>query len=344
MINSNFKILEKSIQNPEKAFDITYIKRKKNLIISEDPDVPNELQKTVRRTRDNITAIKVIARNSVTAETKRITQEIIHNIMSDLSVQGMNFSEFASYWAVNDISFSVYEKMTEQDKFDFVNEMVKMYISDREEIYKKYGYSDVSLQVRSDSSLHKSSGELGLRKVSAILDSFGFISSINSYFDFMQHDKAYLHADKDGKKLANEIIEKKDITFDWREKHEGKSPDFLIKIRDKIIILEHKHMKETGGGQDKQLNEIIDLISSSNHGNPNLYYISFLDGVLFNRLFLGIDYIDENVIKKELAKYTPNNKLLSQKKAIFEALNKFSNNYFVNTYGFKNLIEFLVKA
>ena len=121
MINNNFKILEKSIQNPEKAFDITYIKRKKNLIISEDPNDPNELQEAVRRTRDNITAIKVITGDSITAETKRIAQEIIQNIISDLSIQGMNFSEFASYWAVNDISFSDYEKMTEQDKFDFVN-------------------------------------------------------------------------------------------------------------------------------------------------------------------------------------------------------------------------------
>ncbi len=63
--------------------------------------------------------------------------------------------------------------------------------------------------------------------------------------------------------------------------------------------MEHKHMKESGGGQDKQMSEIIDFIS---HKDKKVSYISFLDGVYFNLLS------DKNIDK---------GKVFEQRKEIF---------------------------
>lgn len=85
--------------------------------------------------------------------------------------------------------------------------------------------------------------------------------------------------------------------------------------------MEHKHMKESGGGQDKQMSEIINFISYSDSG---VHYIAFLDGVYFNLL------ADEKI------KF---GKPYEQKNAIYNNLKKEKQNFFVNTYGFNELIE-----
>jgi len=101
-------------------------------------------------------------------------------------------------------------------------------------------------------------------------------------------------------------------------------PDFLIKHKKDIFILEHKHMKEGGGGQDKQANEVISFIGFS-EGSPNIHYISFLDGIYFN-LFAN-------------KKYLKKGKILNQLKNIKQNLKRNKQNYFVNTAGFKKLFK-----
>jgi len=100
-------------------------------------------------------------------------------------------------------------------------------------------------------------------------------------------------------------------------------PDFLIKHEADIFIVEHKHTKEGGGGQDKQINEVISLISFSEN-NPKIHYISFLDGIYFN-LFANTKYLSKGKISNQL-------------KNIKQNLNRNKQNYFVNTAGFKKLL------
>ena len=101
-------------------------------------------------------------------------------------------------------------------------------------------------------------------------------------------------------------------------------PDFLIKDGDDIFIVEHKHMKEGGGGQDKQINEIISLIGFSEN-NVKIHYVSFLDGMYFN-LFTN-------------EKHSKNGKLSNQLRNIKANLTRNKQNYFVNTAGFKKLFN-----
>jgi hypothetical protein len=115
-----------------------------------------------------------------------------------------------------------------------------------------------------------------MTKVSSILNSLGL-----SYFNsndldtFIAGDKIYIYPDKSNKQLFKKIIGFYGIEFKRSPNHDNKQTDFLFKIGDRIFIMEHKHMKETGGGQDKQMSEIIDFISYADVDCVS--YISFLD-------------------------------------------------------------------
>jgi hypothetical protein len=99
-------------------------------------------------------------------------------------------------------------------------------------------------------------------------------------------------------------------------------PDFLIRNRNEIFVLEHKHKKEGGGGQNDQINEIVQFIGFKEK-NKNIHFISLLDGVYFN-----------NYSKKNLR-----GKIYTQKQAIVKNLNSNKGNYFVNTAGFIKFIK-----
>ena len=80
-------------------------------------------------------------------------------------------------------------------------------------------------------------------------------------------------------------------------------------------------MKGSGGGQNKQIVEVAYFIKFS-EDNQNIHYITFLDGEYSNRLF-----------------NSQMQKIKLQRKDIIDALNNNPNNYFLNTQGFKNLLE-----
>jgi hypothetical protein len=49
--------------------------------------------------------------------------------------------------------------------------------------------------------------------------------------------------------------------FSNLKKRFDKNPDLLIKINEHILIVEAKHIKETGGAQDKSLLELCNFIA-----------------------------------------------------------------------------------
>ena len=98
----------------------------------------------------------------------------------------------------------------------------------------------------------------------------------------------------------------------------------IIKNGENIFIIEHKHMKEGGGGQDKQINEVISFIGFS-ESNSRIHYISFLDGIYFN-LFANKKYLHKGKILNQLSNIKIN-------------LKRNKQNYFVNTSGFKKFLK-----
>lgn len=322
MIN-NVELFDLSIKEGEPYID-KYYEKKNNVIISDNPQKINKLMEANYKLTENISAYNI----AITAKNKEMQETILKNIISVLRVSGINFSEFSSYWAVKDISYSVYKKTLSTDKLkiEFLKKIIPEFIKDRHLLYKIHGYSFSTLQVVNDSKAHKSNGNTGIGKVSTILDLFGFKHFDSKDFNlFEKADSIYIYPDKKDKTLFKTILEHYNIEFSWSVKHEGKQTDFLFKKYGKIFIMEHKHMKEPGGGQDKQMSEIIDFI---NYKDDEVHYVSFLDGVYFNLLA-------DREIKK--------GKTYTQRCNIMENLTNNKQNYFVNTFGFYKLMESLKK-
>lgn len=317
----NIKLFNFSLNNPEPIIDRFYLKRGE-LIISNNPQNPTLLMKQNFDLLESISAYSFAKRN----KDKKMMGKAIDNILILIKNKNINYSEFVSFWAVVDISYSVFNKMSDDDQKEVLQNIVEKYIELRHNIYSNYGYSPTTLQVGKDAKAHKESGNLGINKISEILNNIGFQkSNIDLMEDFTSKGvKKYLESDKKGKKLFKELLNYYGINFSWSSGKEEKMPDFLIRYKDDIFIVEHKHMKEAGGGQDKQINEIISFVGFSEK-KSNIHYVAFLDGIYFN-LFSNYQYLSKG-------------KILNQITNIKTNLEKNKQNYFVNTAGFNELIK-----
>ena len=68
-----------------------------------------------------------------------------------------------------------------------------------------------------------------------------------------QKNNLFIRSDKKGKTLFQNLQKHYKFNFVWSSSKQNEFPDFLIKTSDKIFIIEHKHVRESGGGQDKQV-------------------------------------------------------------------------------------------
>lgn len=308
-------------KNQESYLDPYYTKDTK-AIISESRTQPNPLMNANSEILENISAYKI----ALQAQNIEMQNTILNTIIRILENPQINVSEFVSYWCLHDMSYSIYKKISEHDtKKQFLQSIIPDFIQHRHELYKTHGYSVSTLQAIQDSKSHKKNGNSGNKKITKILEQHG-LSHCNgkNISEFKEKDKIFIYPDKGDNILFQNILSEYNISFYWGKNHEGKHPDILFKIQNHIFILEHKHMKEKGGGQDKQILEIIDFIS---HEEKGVHYISFLDGIYFNILSTN---------------HTTNtDKVFLQKQSIRESLTKNKQNYFVNTYGFKRLLQHL---
>lgn len=104
-------------------------------------------------------------------------------------------------------------------------------------------------------------------------------------------------------------------------KKQNKKLDLIIKVRGKTFLCEAKHLNTSGGGQDKQIAELIEIISLKEQ-NENISYIAFLDGS-YSNILLG----DED----------GGDKLTIQRKEIKKCLLRNPRSFWVNTTGFEAL-------
>lgn len=317
----NREIFEFSLVHPEPIVDEFYLKNG-SLIISEDAKIPTDAM------RKNLDLIESISTYSFARKHQEdfIAEKALEKISAIMQCKSINYSEFVSFWPVADVSYSLFKKMDTEEQYDILKSIIEKYIELRHSLYSSYGYTPVTLQASKDAKAHKESGGLGIRKVSRILSTAGYKKSDDETLEEFtsQGSKKYIEADKKGKKLFKRFLQHHGIRFLWSKKKDQKMPDFLIKDGDDIFIVEHKHMKEGGGGQDKQINEIISLIGFSEN-NVKIHYVSFLDGMYFN-LFTN-------------EKHSKNGKLSNQLRNIKANLTRNKQNYFVNTAGFKKLFN-----
>lgn len=146
------------------------------------------------------------------------------------------------------MSYSSYTTMSSDERRAFLRDILPRYISARHGLYQSHGYSPNVLQVRSDSTAHKRSGQLGLRKVETLLASAGLtkLPPRASVDDFLNGDGVFIRSDSDGKVLFKSVLEELGLWFRWSTDRQDKFPDVALRIGGRLSVIEHKHMKEGG--------------------------------------------------------------------------------------------------
>lgn len=309
-------------ENPEKILDPYY--KKGVLVIPENATEQNNLTEKNTRLIELITTFKMLLSFGKCREDEDIVKIIQEVIDILINTPNINYSAFCQFFMVYNSSFSVFQKMRQEDKENFIYEMLCNYVRERHSMYISHGYSNSILQVMSDNYSHKRNSKTGIEKVESLFLPYGFSKisdKTNDYKDLLNGSKVYFLPDKGGKDIFEKFLIDFNLKMESRNIEHNKLPDLVIKVNEKYYIFELKTMKEGGGGQNKQAVEFSYFIRFSEE-NENIHYITFLDSLYSNVLF------NDN---------SP--KIKNQRDTLEKALEENPNNYFLNTAGIKLFFE-----
>ncbi|MBR4749578.1 MAG: hypothetical protein IK083_08425 [Abditibacteriota bacterium] len=321
MCQTNLYYFRLSVKNKESYINPVYSKLVNQLVIPQTSDEKNALTEANEKVIRNITTIYTLIYDSGYTINDDPVYACIKNISESMNTEGMNFSAFCQYFNVHNINYNCFQDMDENDRVDALKYIIQEFIKNRHKMYESHGYSNIVMQVMCDSYSHKRKGSYGTQKIAAILDKLGVKNKSNSTDT---PTNFYLLSDKEGKDEFKRYAEKLNIPLSTEGRTTKKFPDAFIKIGNDYYVVEQKNMKESGGGQDKQMKEVIDFIDKK-PTRSNIHYVSFLDGIFFN-----------------LLSSADSGKLFDEKKDIQRSLKKYKGNYFVNTFGFHSLFEDLL--
>jgi len=169
-----------------------------------------------------------------------------------------------------------------------------------------------------DSNSGRKKGNCGENKLLKILGKFNF-QEVKNWKDFFDKQKCVA---KFSKTFSIGNV-RKNLGIRLSTKKQNKKLDLIIKTENKIFLCEAKHLNTSGGGQDKQISELIEIISLKEQ-KETVSYIAFLDGS-YSNILLGEGNRGE--------------KLTTQKKEIKKYLIRNPNNLWVNTAGFESLFN-----
>ena len=147
-------------------------------------------------------------------------------------------------------------------------------------------------------------------------------SKVASIKDLLNSKMSFGQCSKSGP-FSNKIIKEK-FDLNFTKHNQNKSLDLIIKKDKDVFLLEAKHIHVSGGAQDKQIGELINLMGLKS-SKYNVHIVAFLDGRYSNML------LESNPVNKK--KNKPN----TQHKNIIHRLKINSSNYWLNTVGFKKL-------
>ena len=296
-IQDNLHYFKISQQNPERILDSFYIFDEKH----------PQLQKYINNTKE----IKNILITIRTLQRKNESKKIITKYLLELSKtlgKFSNCSEFVCFINACD-SFLDFAK---KDMILLEN-IVKRYFDKR---ILNEAVPEEWLQAILDSNSSRKKGKCGEKKLLYILEKNGF-QEVKKWEDLFNKQKCVA---KFSKVFSIKNARKKlGIKLDTKKQNKGL--DLIIKLNSKIFLCEAKHLNTSGGGQDKQISELIEIIGLKEK-KKNIFYLAFLDGNYSNTL---------------LSVANGGNKLITQRDEIKKYLSRNPNNFWVNTAGFKAL-------
>lgn len=297
-IQNNLHYFEISKNNQEKLLDDFYIFDEKN----------SDLNKYIKNTKE----IKNILITIRTLQSKKEKSEMIDKYFLELSKiigKYSNCSEFACF--VNACDNIIDEAKNE---INLLKRITERYFAKR--ILNEMAPEEW-VQAILDTNSSRKKGKCGENKLIFILKKYGF-KEVFDWGDFFKTDYCVI---KFSKKFSLKNV-RENLGIKIKTKKQNKTLDLIIKVKDKILLCEAKHLNTSGGGQDKQISELIEILNLSEKNGVS--YISFLDGKYSNILLGSSGYGD---------------KITVQRKEIKKFLNNNPDNYWINTAGFENLIS-----
>ncbi len=313
------ELFEDCLRHPEPLIDDAYCQDA--LIISTGPEQrPTRVMEANSALLERITAFKL----AVTDGDRVAAARHLSQIALLVETPDMNFVEFTGFWPSLDVSYSTYGQLQPAEKLAFLEKALLQYIQKRHDLFRAHGYTATTIQVRRDFESHKRRGNAAVAKLRKLLEaaSYAVAPSIGT---LVSRPMTYGFFGTAGFQRPDliRLIEGLRVPFRWHLDHQNKLPDFVLHHESgRIFIGEAKHMKESGGGQDKQVTELIALVSQDEIGE-RAGYVGYLDGIYFNSL---ADPARAGAKAREKVGQ------------IRSALATQPNNYFVNTHGFRALI------
>jgi len=298
-IQSNLHYFKISQENPEKFLDKFYIFDEKNPAIGK-----------------YIAHIKEIKHLLITIKTLKEKQEkqliidkyfyALQEILGDFS----NCSEFICFANACDSILSAVKA-----DIDLLKKVSERYFAKRviNEIVPEEW-----VQAILDTNASRKKGKCGENKLISILKQKGF-TEVKTWEDFFGVKNCVTSFSK----KFNLKNVRKNLKINIKTKKQNKTLDLIIRADDKIFLLEAKHLNTSGGDQDKQISELIEIISLKER-NEIISFISFLDGSYANVI---------------LNKKGGSEKLETQRAEIQKHLTHNSRNFWLNTAGFEALFS-----
>ena len=302
-MKNNQHYFEISQQNPEKLLDKFYVFDNKH------PDLKKYTSNT-KEIKNVLITIKTLCSKKENPKTVDKYFYELQKILCDVS----NCSEFICFVnACDNILDSV------KNDINLLKKITQRY-------FKKRILNEVVpeewIQAILDSNSSRKKGKCGEIKLLSILQKFN-IEEVKNWDNFFKKEKCVVQFSK----IFSLKNVRKKINIKIGTKKQNKKIDLIIKIDNKIFIIEAKHLNTSGSGQDKQISELIEIINLKEK-NKDIFYISFLDGNCSNVLLDNKKCGDKlKTQRKEIKKYLKNN----------------PNNFWLNTVGFKNLFLDLTK-
>ena len=301
-IQSNLRYFEISKNNPEPHLDADYF------IIQKSPQMKQYIR-NIKDIKEILITIKKLKENKENSDVLEKYFKKLFETFNEFS----NCSELGCFVNACDTTRDLIEK-----DFESFKKITELFINNRILDDKA---PENWIQAIIDNNASKKKGELGQNKLVRILGKFGY-KLVKGWNDFFKYRKCVAIISKDSFS-TEKIREKLKIKIDTE--NDDKMFDLLIRNKNKIFILEAKHLNVGGGEQDKQTDELIKILELKEINN-NISYISFLDGTYSNKL---ISQPLPNRSKRMIKKRARIIRYLKSKK---------SKNYWVNTAGFKQLI------
>lgn len=296
-IQSNQHYFKISQENLEALWDNFYIFDNKN------PNLKNYIENT-KEIKNILITIKTLQKNKEDPQTINKYFQKLQKILSKFS----NCSEFICFVNACDNTLDA----VKQD-LNLIKKITQRYFLKRllnELVPEEW------IQAVLDSNSSRKKGKCGELKLISILKKLG-IQEVKNWKDFLKSEKCVAQFSKT---FSIEMV-KENLNVKIKTKKQSKRLDLIIKHKDRLFLVEAKHLNTSGGGQDKQISELIEILSLK-ETNLNIFFISFLDGS-YSNIFLSDN--------------KAGNKLKIQRKEIKKYLKKNLNNYWLNTAGFKTL-------